>query len=235
MTTQATTEYTARVTYKDGDFMAEVVVWEDGQIVDEIHVGWFDTYALAHAAATEDTTDCIQRQANEAAMAEALLEAQIAQIDATIAELAEDANSCECCGAETDADAAELVGAEMHCPACVAGAGFEEYANDGTEGTWVDPADAQSGWAMLDTPAARRDFRDTLVAQGAVQDAAMDAAEVEAWLREQPSDMTALRLEICAISGDHIVVDQFGRVVKRECDGAAAYLWLCEMQEAWHA
>jgi hypothetical protein len=58
-----------------------------------------------------------------------------------------------------------------------------------------------------------------------------DAAEVEAWLREQPSDLAAARIEICAVSGDYMVLDQFGRVLKRECDGAAAYLWLREAQQ----
>ena len=230
MTTQATTEYTARVSYRHGDFMAEVVVWEDGQIVNEILVGWFDTYALAHAAATQDTTDWIQCQANEAAMAEALLEAQIAQVDATIAELAEEANYCEHCGAVVDAAAAQLVGAEMWCPACANG--VEECRNDGEPGMWIDGSIAQAGWAMLDTPddADRRAYRDALVAQGAQEDDAMDAAEVEAWLREHPSDLNALTMEICAISGDHIHLDQFGRVVHRAGSRCDAENWLKDQE-----
>jgi hypothetical protein len=78
---------------------------------------------------------------------------------------------------------------------------------------------------------ARRAYRDELTAQGAAADAHADAADVEAWLREQPSDLSLARIEVCAVSGDHLVLDQFGRVLKRECDGAAAYLWLREAQQ----
>ena len=200
MTTQATTDISARITRDVDDFQAEIVHYDaNGHEVDAYLVGWFSTHAAAYEAANQELTETLQARANEAAMAEALLEAQIAQVDAVVAELDEDANYCECCGVEADAAAAELVGLEMHCADCAAN--------------------------------TRRAYRDALAAQGAAQDDAMDAAEVEAWLREQPSDLNALRLEVCAVTGDHIVVDQLGRVLKRESDGAAAYLWLCEMRQ----
>lgn len=62
-----TTGYTARVTRDGPDFLAEMVVWEDGQVVNEVLVGWFDSHARALAAANEEVTDSLQRAAEEAA------------------------------------------------------------------------------------------------------------------------------------------------------------------------
>lgn len=69
MTTTTPTEYSARVTRDGSDFLAEMVVWEDGQVVNEVLVGWFDSHARALAAANEAVTDALTRAAEEAALA----------------------------------------------------------------------------------------------------------------------------------------------------------------------
>lgn len=67
MTTTTPTEYSARVTRDGDDFLAELVVREGGREADAYLVGWFDTHALALAAANEALTDALVRQAEEAA------------------------------------------------------------------------------------------------------------------------------------------------------------------------
>lgn len=65
MTTTTPTEYSARVTRDGSDFQAELVAREDGREVAAYLVGWFDTHALALAAANEALTDALVRQAAE--------------------------------------------------------------------------------------------------------------------------------------------------------------------------
>lgn len=256
------TTVASRIKYEDGDFKAEIVHFDaNGIEVDSYLCGWFDSHSAAYEAVTQELTETLQQRVDEAAMAEAQI-VQAIRLDgmnnaelneslaavaawvaaspergARTAELATRfAAQCAARDARADAEAAHgrLMAAQpsaaFFARLAAAGAGFEPHANDGTEGEWIDPADAQAGWAMLDTPDAddRRAARDALAQQGAAD----DAQQVENWLRTQPSDLAAARIEVCAVSGDYMVTDQHGRVLSRAVSACEAENWIIEAQRA---
>jgi hypothetical protein len=198
MTTEvATTTYSPRVTRDGDDFLAEVAVWSDSPVPEYIFVGYFERHSDAYAAACEESTDCAKRAAADAAIA---AQPMTVEVDATAQNRAdalefepfddcEIETCCESCGEPLDFEDAVEIDGEMWCEHCAdeaptaagrffasggeAGAGFEDCRNDGEPGAWVH-------WTDDTQSAARREWREALTQQGAIEDAASDAAQVQA-------------------------------------------------------